>query len=192
MLARPLMTAEELLGYDVAGRRVELVRGRLVVHEPAGFNHGELTLRIGMALKTHLEREREREGWQRTRGRLAVADPGFTIARSPDTVRAPDVAYVSRERFSRPMPEGFPELAPDLAVEVRSPNDRTGELLAKVADWLTAGTQLVWVIEPARRTVTVYRADGSVRVVAGEEVLEGETLLPGFTMALPTLFTEEE
>jgi Uma2 family endonuclease len=186
------MTAEELLGYEIPGQRVELVRGQLVVREPASFNHGELTLRIGVALTNHLEQEREREAWPRARGRLAAADPGFTLARRPDTVRAPDLAYVSRERFSGPMPEGFPELAPDLAVEVRSPGDRAGELHAKVADWLSAGTQVVWVVEPARRTVTVYRADGTVHVCSGDDLLTGEALLPGFVLPLPLLFAEQE
>ncbi|HYW30519.1 MAG TPA: Uma2 family endonuclease [Gemmatimonas sp.] len=190
MLTRSDVTAEELFGYEIPGKRVELVRGQLVVREPASFHHGELSLRIGVALANHLERERQREGWPRMRGRLATADPGFTLARRPDTVRAPDVAYVSRERFSGPMPDGYPELAPDLAVEVRSPGDRAGELLAKVGDWLSAGTQLVWVVEPARGTVTVYRADGSVRVCSSGDVLEGEALLPGFSMPLPVLFAE--
>jgi Uma2 family endonuclease len=185
------MTAEELLGYDVPGKRVELVRGRLVVREPASFYHGSLTLRIGVALTTHLAREREQHGWPQTRGRLATADPGFTLARRPDTVRAPDIAYVSRERFAGPMPDGFPELAPDLAVEVRSPTDRTGSIVAKVGDWLTAGTQLVWVVDPPRESVVVYCADGSVNVLGVNETLSGDTLLPGFALPLQEMFAPD-
>ncbi len=185
------MTAEQLLGYELPGKRVELVRGKLLVHEPAGFPHGSLTLRIGIALGNHLAREREEFGWSQSRGRLATADPGFTLARNPDTVRAPDVAYVSRERFAGPMPDGFPEFAPDLAVEVRSPNDRAGAVAAKVSDWLEAGTVLVWSVDPAREQVVVYRADGSVSVLGATDALTGETLLPGFTLPLQELFAPD-
>ena len=134
---------------------------------------------------------KEEQRWALTRGRLATADPGFTLARSPDTVRAPDVAYISRERYSGPMPEGYPELAPDLAVEVRSRGDRAGEVLAKVADWLSAGTTLVWVIDPAREVATVYRSDGTVAVLGLEDALSGEALLPGFVLSLRELFLAE-
>lgn len=185
------MTAEQLLGYEIPGKRVELVRGQLVVREPASFLHGALSLRIGIALGTHLSREREQQGWTLTRGRLATADPGFTLARSPDTVRAPDVAYVSRERYAGPLPDGFPEFAPDLAVEVRSPSDRTGAVVAKVGDWLSAGTSLVWVVDPPREQVVVYRADGTVSVLAVGETLSGEELLPGFAFPLQELFAPD-
>ena len=189
--ARQDMTAEELVGYEIPGKRVELVRGQLVVREPASLRHGELSLRVGVALANHLAREREEQRWTLTRGRLATADPGFTLARSPDTVRAPDVAYISRERYSGPMPEGYPEFAPDLAVEVRSRGDRAGEVLAKVADWLSAGTTLVWVIDPAREVATVYRADGTVAVLGLDDALGGEALLPGFVLPLRELFLAE-
>jgi len=185
------MTAEELVGYDIPGKRAELVRGRLVVREPASLRHGEVSLRIGVALANHLARERDAQGWALARGRVATADPGFTLARSPDTVRAPDVAYVSRERHAGPMPEGFPEFAPDLAAEVRSRGDRAGDVLAKVGDWLSAGTTLVWVVDPAREVVTVYRADGTVAVLGPDDALSGEGLLPGFVLPLRELFSAE-
>ena len=106
-------------------------------------------------------------------------------------MRAPDVAYVSRERFAGPIPDGFPEFAPDLAVEVRSPRDRTGAVVAKVSDWLTAGTALVWVVDPPREQVMVYRADGTVSVLAVGETLSGEALLPGFAFPLQELFAPD-
>ena len=184
----PRMTAEQLLGYEIPGKRVELVRGQLVVREPASFRHGALTLRVGIALGNHLAQEQAREGWSLPRGRLATADPGFTLARSPDTVRAPDIAYVSRERHAAPMPDGFPEFAPDLAVEVRSPSDRVGAIVAKVGDWLSAGTDMVWVVDPPRESVVVYRADGSVTVLRVADTLTGDDVLPGFALPLQTLF----
>lgn len=192
MVATPTdMTAEQLLGYEIPGKRVELVRGQLVVREPASFRHGALTLRVGVALTNHLAREQAQQGWPLPRGRLATADPGFTLARRPDTVRAPDIAYVSRERFAGPMPDGFPELAPDLAVEVRSPSDRVGAVVAKVGDWLSAGTALVWVIDPPRQSVVVYRADGSVAVLEIADTLTGEAVLPGFALPLAELFAAD-
>lgn len=189
--ASPRMTAEQLLGYEIPGKRVELVRGQLVVREPASFRHGALTLRIGVALTNHLVGEQAQMGWSLPRGRLATADPGFTLARSPDTVRAPDIAYVSRERHAAPMPDGFPEFAPTLAVEVRSPSDRVGAIVAKVGDWLSAGTEMVWVIDPPRESVVVYRADGSVTVLGIADVLSGDDVLPGFTLRLETLFAAD-
>lgn len=189
--ARENMTAEELVGYDVPGKRVELVRGRLVVREPSSLRHGEVTLRIGVALTNHLSRERDAQGWALVRGRVATADPSFTLSRSPDTVRAPDVAYISRDRHAGPMPEGFPEFAPDVAVEVRSRGDRAGDLLAKVGDWLSAGTTLVWVIDPACVAATVYRADGTVAVLGRDDAPTGEALLPGFVLPLRELFLHE-
>ncbi|MEO7998687.1 MAG: Uma2 family endonuclease [Gemmatimonadaceae bacterium] len=188
---RHRMTAEQLLGYDIPGKRVELVRGRLLVREPASFSHGSIALRIGVALTNHLTSEQAQHGWSLPRGRLATADPGFTLARRPDTVRAPDIAYVSRERHAAPMPDGFPEFAPDLAVEVRSPSDRVGAVAAKVGDWLSAGTALVWVVDPPRKSVVVYRADESVSVLGIADVLSGEDVLPGFAMSLPALFAED-
>jgi len=187
----PGMTAEQLFGYEIPGKRVELVRGRLVVREAASFRHGAITLRIGIALHHHLVGEQARNGWSLPRGRLATADPGFTLARRPDTVRAPDIAYVSRERHAAPMPDGFPEFAPDLAVEVRSPSDRAGAVVAKVGDWLSAGTAMVWVVDPPRQSVVVYCADGSVTVLGISDALNGEDVLPGFSRLLATLFAEE-
>lgn len=87
-----------------------------------------------------------------------------------------------------PPPAGFAELAPDLVVEVLSPNDRPGEVLAKVADWLNAGSALVWVLDPVQRRARVYRADGSESFVGGDGVLEGEDVLPGLTFRLASLW----
>lgn len=183
----PEFTAEQLLGYEVAGKRLELVRGELVVREPAGVRHGSIGMRLAHAMLAHLEREQGETGAAHTRGTVLGADTGFILARSPDTVRAPDVAFVLAGRLSDPLPEGFADLAPDLAVEVRSPSDRAGPVLAKVSEWLSAGSRLVWVIDPAHAVVTVYREDGSVSVLQEDAILSGESLLPGFAMIVRTL-----
>lgn len=168
-----LMTAEELLALSVPDKRTELIRGHLVVREPAGFLHGEIAARLLVALGSHV--------FARKLGDVLAAETGFTLERNPDTVRAPDVAFVRAERVPAPRPRGFAEMAPDLAVEVLSPEDRPGEVLSKVGAWLRAGTRLVWVIDPVRRTARVYRADGTISERGADDVLDGEDVVPGLS-----------
>ncbi len=172
-----LLSADELYRTHLPGKRTELVRGVMMVREPAGHRHGYITARLTGRILAHVEAH--------ALGRVFAAETGFRLARQPDTVRAPDVAFVRAAR----VPEiaaaaAFPDLAPDLVVEVLSPDDRPGEVLAKVADWLTAGSALVWVIDPERREARVYRADGSQSVRDGNAALNGEDVLPGFTCRL--------
>jgi Uma2 family endonuclease len=174
-----LMTADELLHVRIPDKRVELVRGRLVVREPAGLRHGRVAMELARLLANYVG--------DRGMGRVYAAETGFTVARDPDTVRAPDVAFIRRDRLPDPEPLGFPDLAPDLVVEVLSPGDRPGEILAKVADWLSAGTRLVWVVDPLREVARVYRQDGSETIVTAEAALDGEDVLPGFECPLATI-----
>jgi Uma2 family endonuclease len=178
-MPQAMMTAEELLHVSMPDKGTELVRGVLVVHEPPGFRHGEVVARITSALARHADAH--------GLGTVVAGDAGFVLARNPDTVRGPDVAFVRRERLPHPSPVGFADLAPDLAVEVLSPSNRPGEVLARVADLITAGTALVWVIDPVRRLARVYRQDGSESGVAADGALEGEDMLPGFTCRLETI-----
>ena len=173
------MTAEELLRLNLPDKRTELVRGVLVVREPAGYQHGDIAMRLAAAIYTHVEAH--------GLGRVFAAETGFTLARNPDTVRAPDVAFISTARLPDPPPHGFAELAPDLAVEVLSPDDRPGAVLAKVADWLNAGARLVWVVDPLRVIARVYRADGSESMLDETDALRGEDLLPGFEYPLSAI-----
>lgn len=172
----PLMTADELLHVRIPDKRTELVRGALTVREPAGSRHGFVAMNIGAELVIHVKRTGA--------GRVYAAETGFTLATDPDTVRAADAAFVAEGRMPHGEPAGYAALAPDLVLEVLSPGDRPGEVLAKVADWLTGGTRLVWVVDPERRRARVYRADGSESVVAEDEALEGEDVLPGFSCRL--------
>ncbi|MEO7998896.1 MAG: Uma2 family endonuclease [Gemmatimonadaceae bacterium] len=185
--ATDLMTAEQLLTYDSRGQRTELVRGRLVVKEPAGYRHGSVAGRVLVRIAVFLEGDQRARASAHPLGDVLAAETGFTLQRRPDTVRAPDVAFVAWDRIPVDR-HGFAELAPDLAVEVLSPGDRAGDVLAKVSDWLTAGTSLVWVIDPARRLARVYRADGAESIVHEDSALEGEAVLPGFAMKLAELF----
>ena len=111
-------------------------------------------------------------------------DTGFLIERDPDTVRAPDVAFVSAARTPEIGRRGYVPFAPDLAVEILSPGDRPSEVLEKVAAWLGAGTRLVWVIDPDRGNARVHRADGSTSIVPEDGALDGEDVLPGFNCPL--------
>ena len=172
----PAMTADELLHTSLPDKRVELVRGVLVVREPTGFRHGAVSAALTGLLREHVMAHRL--------GLVVAAETGFQLASDPDTVRAPDVAFVRRERLPEPEPVGYAPLAPDLVVEVLSPGDRPGETLAKVADWLNAGTRLVWVVDPTRRQVHVYRQDGSEALVTEGGALDGEDVVPGFRCGL--------
>jgi Uma2 family endonuclease len=178
-MASAPMTADELLRTSIPDKRVELVRGVLCVREPAGYRHGDVTARLTKVLMDHVD--------ARGLGKVFAAETGFHIESQPDTVRAPDVGFIARERLPDPPPRGFAMLAPDLVVEVLSPDDRPGKVLAKVGDWLDAGTRLVWVVDPERCLARIYRRDGSEGMVTGEEALDGEDVVPGFHCSLSLL-----
>ena len=164
---------------NLPNKRTELVRGVLVVREPAGYRHGDVAARLLAAVANHV--------YANGLGRAFAAETGFTLRREPDTVRAPDVAFISNERLPHPPPRGFAELAPDLAVEVLSPDDRPGEVLEKVGDWLNGGARLVWVVDPIRVIARVYRADGTESILGQADALQGEDILPGFEYPLSAI-----
>ncbi len=180
MRTEDTVTAEELLRHTLPGKRTELVRGALRVREPAGFRHGEIAARLARVVGNHVDRH--------GLGSVLAAETGFALARDPDTVRAPDVAFVSHARLPDTRPTGFAEFAPDLAVEVLSPGDRPGDVLGKVADWLDAGSAMVWVVDPSSRHVRVYRKDGSESIVEQTDSLSGEDVLPGFACGCEMIF----
>lgn len=168
-----LMTAEELLRSDIPNKSTELVRGRLVVREPPGSWHGHLSARLAFLLGEHV--------YPRRLGKVFAQDSGFLIERDPDTVRAPDVAFVAAPRTSAIARHGYAPIAPDLVAEILSPGDRPGEVLEKVSEWLRADTRIVWVIDPDRRVAHVHRADGTIAIVHQDSALDGEDVLPGFS-----------
>src|SRR5438876_5089887 len=138
-----LMTAEELLRLYLPDKRTELIRGRLVVRDPGGARHGALANRIGYRITAHVE--------ARDLGRVYAAETGFKIESDPDTVRAPDVAFIAKARLPQVEPLGYPNWAPDLAVEVLAHDDHPAETLEKVAHWLRAGVRLIWVVDAHKR-----------------------------------------
>mgnify|MGYP002780266131 CR=1 FL=1 len=177
--ARP-MTAEELLSYPARNKRTELVRGRLMVREPAGYEHGRVAAAMLVRIASHVQAH--------ALGTVLAAETGFTLERGPDTVRAPDVAFIRTARAPSRGTRGFPEMAPDLAVEVRSPGDRNAEVADKVTDWLAAGTALVWVVNPAARTVVVHEPGAAARTLTAHDTLDGGEVLPGFAARVDELF----
>lgn len=177
-----ITTAEQLLYAPDLGR-CELVQGELIMMSPGGSEHGAIIVRISGPLWTHVH--------QNALGIVFGAETGFQIARDPDTVRAPDVAFVRAERLEAGIPRGFFQGAPDLAVEVLSPGDRTGEVLAKTGDWLGAGCRMVWVVDPETRTVTVYRSLNDIRVLGAAEQLDGQDVAEGFRLPVGEIFPQK-
>ncbi|MGH7625391.1 MAG: Uma2 family endonuclease [Gemmatimonadaceae bacterium] len=171
-----LMTAEELEQLVLADKQTELLRGRLVVREPPGMSHGRVAATLSYYLSDFIRREQL--------GVVFAQDTGFKLESNPDTVRAPDVAFVARGRASQIPERGYAPIVPDLLAEIVSPGDAPAELLAKVADWLGAGVRLIWVIDPAHVQARVYRRDGSLSLIAADGTLSGEDVLPGFSCSL--------
>jgi Uma2 family endonuclease len=176
--AAPL-SADDLLRAHFPDKRTELVQGRLIVREPAGWLHGRVAMNLGIELGVHAKRLGA--------GAVFAAETGFKLASNPDTVRAPDVAFIAKDRLPSRDTRGYPALAPDLVVEVLSPDDRPGEVLAKVGDWLSAGCRMVWVVDPERRVARVYRHDGTEAMVVETGTLDGEDVLLGFSCELATI-----
>ncbi len=176
-----LVTAEELLDMPDDGYRYELVRGELRKMAPAGSEHSISGIQIGASLFNHVKAN--------NLGRVFGADAGFLLTRNPDTVRAPDAAFVRRERIEAVgIVSGYWPGPPDLAVEIISPNDRYTEVYEKVDEWLAAGAGMVVVVNPRNRTATV-RAPGTNPVILNEgDTLEGGEVVPGWQMPLAEIF----
>jgi len=175
-----LVTAEELLAMPDDGMRRELIAGEVVEMAPAGGEHGQLAMDLMTVVG----------GWVRANrlGRCFAAETGFRLASDPDTVRAPDGAFIRADRVPQPIPASFMTVMPDLVLEVVSPDDRRREVLAKVGDWLEAGVQVVWVLWPAERRMNIFRSVSDVTVLEEADNLTCEELLPGFALPLRELF----
>jgi Uma2 family endonuclease len=163
------------------GMRHELVRGELRTMTPPGFEHGRVAANVGILLGVHARQTRS--------GVTCAAETGFVLARDPDTVRAPDSAFVSQERAEAVgrTAKYWPE-APALAVEVVSPEDSFREVEEKALEWLAAGTVAVLVLDPPRRTATVYRGKGDAHVHSTEDTLDLSDAVPGFSVVVAELF----
>ena len=175
-----LMTAEELfrLGDDVRG---ELIRGVFCEMSPAGFDHNAIATRLAARLGDFAE--------PRGLGRAAAGDTGVWLERDPDTVRAPDVVYFSAERLPFDVrATSYTEIVPEIAAEVRSPNDSRREARDKAEMWLSHGVRLCWVVHPDTRTIDVYRPGAEPVTLTDADTLDGGDVLPGFTCAVSAVF----
>lgn len=175
-----LTTAEELFNMPDDGyHRYELVRGELRTMAPPGQYHGEFVINTTIPLGVYVKAN--------NLGKVYAAETGYRLA--PDHVRAPDVSFISHERLET-VGEGpgyFPA-APDLAIEVISPNDRLTRVNEKIRDWLDAGTRIVIVVNPRRRDATVHRPNQEPITLNEEDTLDGGDVVPGWTMPVREIF----
>src|SRR5262249_9854643 len=170
VLADKLLTAEELFKMPRGSERRELIEGVLRTMSPSGAEHVVVSAELLRRLGNHVH--------DQELGRVFSSEGGFVIRRDPDTVIAPDAAFVTSERIKiYGVPSGYWIGPPDLAVEVVSPHDRMTEVDDKVDAWLKAGTRLVWVIHPRRRIAMVHRPDQPVALVRADEHLDGQDVV---------------
>ena len=175
------VTAEELLNMPDDGMRSELVKGEVRRMAPAGNVHGRLAINVS----TPLDRYVRENGL----GTVYAAETGFILSSEPDTVRAPDVAFVRRERVEEVSEvEGYWPGAPDFLVEVISPNDLYTEVEEKVADWLDAGARMVVVVNPRGRTIRVHLSPTETKVLTERDTLDGGDVLSGWKLPVADIF----
>ena len=151
---------------------------------PAGYEHGKIAMRLSLPLARHVA--------ENDLGDVCTAETGFLIRTNPDTVRAPDISFVSRDRADEVGDtKSYGRGAPDLAVEVTSPSDKVDEVEEKVQEWLDAGCRMVWVVSPKLHTVTVYRSLTDIETLTENDSLDGSDVVPGFTYPLAALFASK-
>jgi Uma2 family endonuclease len=176
-----LMTADELLKLPRGRFRYELVKGELRTMSPAGSEHGAVIMNLAVPLGQYIKAT--------NLGIIFGAETGFKIAENPDTVLAPDVAFISREHISESgIPKKYWPGAPDLAVEVLSPGDTTRGVEKKVSQWLAAGARLVWIINPGKKSATIHRASREAATLSENHELDGEDVVPGFRCRVSEIF----
>ena len=175
------MTADDLLRMPNDGFRYELVKGELRKMAPAGHEHGRVAVRFTWRLAQHVEIN--------NLGAVYAAETGFLISTNPDTVRAPDVAFVSRKRLDAVgKVGGYWPGAPDLAVEVVSPGDTYSEVEEKAIEWLEAGALMVLALNPRKRSVTVYRSLSAITILNEDAILDLNDVVPDFKVSVKDIF----
>ena len=174
------LTAEQLFAMPGDGWRYELVEGELRRMAPAGHEHGRVAMNLSWRIAQHVRS-----------GKLGVvfaAETGFLIKRDPDTVRAPDIAFVAAARASVASGQrGYFPGAPDLAVEVVSPSDSFSDVEEKVFEWLEAGAAAVVVIDPRHRRVSLNHGKRDIRMLGETDTLDLSFILPGFSVLVAAL-----
>jgi Uma2 family endonuclease len=176
-----LVTGEELLAMGDVGP-CELIDGRIVRMNPTGMQHGDIVIALGSALRDFVRKHQL--------GRVVGGEVGIYTRREPDRVRAADIAFVSRERLVDKSLKGFLKVAPELVVEIISPTDRWQNMRDKLEEYFAIGVHRVWIVEPDNRDVLVYSASTEMRKFGEGDMLMGEGVLDGFTLAIAELFEE--
>ena len=178
-----LMTADELLAMPRGdGRKYELIRGVLVEKMPTGRPHAIVVTLIAIVVGTFVV--------TRDYGEVHTGDPGYLLEIGPDTVRAPDVGWIAPGRIAEDT-TGYPNLAPDLAIEVKSPSNSYPALHRKAEMWLSYGVRQVWIADPDYATITIYRPGSAPVLLTEDDTIDGGDLLPGFTAPVWSLFRWE-
>ena len=177
--ATRLVTAKELERFPSDDRRYELLEGRLVAMTPVSYAHSRTVMRFGSML--------ERCTREHNLGDVH-AELGVILKTNPDTVFAPDIAFIKRERVPATTPRGFWKGAADLAVEVLSPDDRPAEIRNKVAEYLRRGTPLVLVIDPEKRLITKWPPSSSPVTLKEGDVLDLSEIIEGFSCDVRAIF----
>ena len=176
-----LLTADDLHHLSSQGFRGELLRGVLCETMPAGVRHGKTVIRLSFRLEAFVE--------PRQMGTILASDVGFLLERDPDTVREPDVAFISTRRL--PLDQDVPGYfhgPPDLAVEIASPSDSPRQLFDKARMWISFGVPLVWTVDPEARTLDVHQPSQPLIRLSTDDTLDGGQVLPGFTCTVAALF----
>ena len=180
-ITQSLLTAEDLLAMPHGEGRYELVCGELLTMSPASFEHGLITMELAASLQTFVKKNKL--------GRVFAAETGFLIQQNPDTVRAPDIAFVTTQKFSRSARKtGYWPGVPDLAVEVVSPNDLWTNVQSKALMWIEAGTSLVWIVDPRQKQITVFESLDKITAFKSDQTLKAPDLLPGFSLLVGEIF----
>lgn len=175
------MTAGELLLLPRGRFRYELVKGELKIISPCGSEHRAVIVNLTVLPGQHIK--------ARKLGVAFGAETGFKLASNPDTVRAPAISFVTHARIpATGIPKTYWSGAPDLAVEVLSPSDRDIEVKEKTAEWLANGARAVWLGDPKRRSVTVYRSANDVTTLTETDELDGQDVVPGFRCRVAEIF----
>ena len=178
-----LTTADQLFERPDDGNRYELVKGELHMMSPSGWKHGQTVGILHTLLGGHIRKNRL--------GEIFGAETGFRLAENPDTVRAPDIAFIAKKNLPEHEPqEGFWPGAPDLAIEVLSPSDRAGQVAEKIQAWLDAGVTQVWIVDPRLKTIAVYRSTSSAVLVAADQQLDLGDILSGFVLDMSEVFED--
>jgi Uma2 family endonuclease len=172
------MTAEELIRLPSGQYRYELVKGELLTMFPSGAERGAVIMNLAVPLGVHVKSNKL--------GIIFGAETGFTLERDPDTVLAPDIAFIRKERVGT-LAKGYWDGAPDLVVEVISPKESKKKIETKTAQWLQFGALAVWLVNPQTRTVEVRSAAGEKKVLHKEDVLTDQ-LVPGFSLPVAEIF----